>query len=53
VAVTWYLLDTSAYVAAMRGLAASAMQHGLKILTTDGHFGRIVQTIAEIHETSS
>lgn len=33
-------------------LAASAMQHGLKILTTDGHFERIVQILAEIHETS-
>ena len=30
-------------------LAASAMQHGLKVLTTDGHFGQIVQIIAEVY----
>jgi predicted nucleic acid-binding protein len=30
-------------------LAATAMQHGLKVLTTDRHFERIVQIIAEVH----
>lgn len=31
-------------------IAASAMQHGLKVLTTDGHFKDIVQVIAEVHD---
>lgn len=31
-------------------LAASAMQHGLKVLTTDGHYGLIAQIIAEVHQ---
>jgi hypothetical protein len=26
------------------------MQHGTKVLTTDGHYEKIVQIIAEVHE---
>jgi len=32
-------------------IAASAMQHGLKILTTDKHYLNIPHIIAEYHET--
>ncbi len=30
-------------------IAASAMQHGAKVLTTDRHYSRVVQVMAEIH----
>lgn len=29
-------------------IAASAMQHGLRLITTDAHFGRIPQILAEV-----
>jgi len=29
-------------------IAASAMQHGLKVITTDKHFSKVVQVISEI-----
>jgi len=33
-------------------IAASAMQYGLKILTTDNHYKKISQVIIEYHEVS-
>jgi predicted nucleic acid-binding protein len=34
-------------------IAASAMQHGLRILTTDKHYLNIPQILAEYHETDT
>ncbi len=31
-------------------IAASAMQHGLRVLTTDSHFLKVIQVIVDYHE---
>lgn len=43
------LLDTSAYSAFMRGHEAiiAALQHGLRLLTTDAHYRHIVHVIVD------
>lgn len=33
-------------------IAASALQHGLRLITTDSHFQRISQIVVSFHETS-
>lgn len=34
-------------------IAASAMQHGLRLLTTDPHFRRIQQIVVDLHATDA
>jgi predicted nucleic acid-binding protein len=46
------MIDTSAYEVFLTNdvwIAASAMQYGLKVLTTDRHYIEIPQIITEYH----